>query len=167
MQVMMPKFTPDTAQTESHDGKDHPCGPYEAILFSDSGGLTQFGAFVEILPSGSKSSIKHWHQNEDEMIYMLEGKALVHEGDYTYVLNTGEVATFKAGDAIGHFIENTGKSPVKYLVIGTRSTSEVVTYPDNDSVLKFERRVGTQRFKEHSYTTLSGEPACSPYKDTV
>ncbi|OUS07990.1 cupin [Rhodobacterales bacterium 52_120_T64] len=163
----MPKFTPDTAKTKSHDGKGDPCGPYEAILFSNSGRLTQFGAIVEILPPGSTSSIKHWHQNEDEMIYMLEGEALVYEGELSYTLNAGEVATFKAGKPIGHYIENVGDTPIKYLVIGTRSTSDVVTYPDNDRVLKFERPAGRQRFSRYSYTTLLGKPARSPYKDTV
>ena len=43
-------------------------GPYRAELISDSGRLTQFGAFIEELPPGSSSSHAHWHANEDEMV---------------------------------------------------------------------------------------------------
>jgi hypothetical protein len=48
----MPIITSDTVQKDSGDGVDDPCGPYAAELYSDTGGLTQFGAFVEILPPG-------------------------------------------------------------------------------------------------------------------
>ena len=46
----MPIITSDTVQKDSGDGIDDPCGPYAAELYSDTGGLTQFRAFVEILP---------------------------------------------------------------------------------------------------------------------
>ena len=36
----MPVFSKETAKTESDDGAGNPCGPYHALLFSDSGGLT-------------------------------------------------------------------------------------------------------------------------------
>ena len=91
----MPKFTPETALTGHEAGG--PCGPADEILFSDSGGLTQFGAFLETLQPGSSSSIRHWHSDEDEMLYMLEGMLTVHEGAETYTLSPGEAATFKAG----------------------------------------------------------------------
>ena len=45
-------------------------GPYAYQLLSDPGGLTQYGAFIEILPPGSRSSFRHWHETEDEMVYI-------------------------------------------------------------------------------------------------
>ncbi|GAA3865809.1 cupin domain-containing protein [Celeribacter arenosi] len=158
----MPKFTPETVRKDSHDGVGHPCGAFEALLFSDSGGLTQFGAFVETLPPGSSSSIKHWHSSEDEMLYMLSGEVLVHEGGHTFTLQRGEAATFKAGAPLGHFVENVSETSASYLMIGTRSSSDVVTYPENDRVLSFERGPDGE-IKNRRYTTLSGEPADSPY----
>lgn len=160
----MPKITPDTARIETDDGKGHPCGPYRSILFSDSGGLTQFGACVETLPPGSKSSIKHWHQNEDEMVYVLQGVATVHEGAKVYTLNPGEAATFKAGVDQGHCIENLGQSDLAYVLIGTRARHDVVTYPDNDRRLTFTRPEGQKKYSDHQFTTLDGVPAESPYK---
>ena len=86
----MPIITSDTVQKDSGDGAGDPCGPYAAELYSDTGGLTQFGAFVEILPPGSRSSVKHWHKGEDEMVYMLAGEALLHEGDTVTPLLAGQ-----------------------------------------------------------------------------
>ncbi|PTQ72600.1 cupin domain-containing protein [Celeribacter persicus] len=109
----MPKFTPQTVRTDS--GHSAACGPYEALLFSDSGELTQFGAFLEILPPGSASALKHWHEGEDEMVYMIAGEVIVTEGDETYPLSAGEAATFKAGVARGHCLRNNGPDEARYL----------------------------------------------------
>ena len=154
----MPHFPMDKALTEESDGTGNPCGPYRAILLSDTGGLSQFGAFIEILPPGSRSSLKHWHATEDEMVHVLAGEVLLHEGSQTFRLNPGDTATFKAGSAVGHCLENPGPEEARYLVIGTRAPGDVVTYPDHDRVLHFDREAGTRR-----YTTLDGTPADNPY----
>lgn len=147
----MPKIT--EADVQRDNGSDH-CGTYEALLFSDTGKLTQFGAFVEILHPGARSSVKHWHRNEDEMVFMLEGEAVLHEGDTTQVLRPGDAATFRAGDALGHCLENRSENPIRYLVIGTRSGGDVVTYPDDNRRLEFRRGVS-----ERVWTDLDGKPS--------
>lgn len=158
----MPKLTETTAQRDTGTGV---CGPFEAVLFSDSGGLTQFGAFLEILPPGSSSSIRHWHSDEDEMLYMLEGTLTVHEGAESYTLTPGEAATFRAGVPEGHYAENRSDAPVRYLVIGTRAMRDVVTYPDSDRVLRLRRDPESIAVVERVYTTLDGAAADSPYGD--
>lgn len=89
---------------------DNPCGPNLVYWISEVGGLTQFGAFIEELPPGSRSSIKHWHSAEDEFIYVLEGSVTLVEGDAEAVLAPGDAATFRAGDAVGHYLENRSAS---------------------------------------------------------
>lgn len=153
----MPIHTPDTVQREGTDDTDDPCGPFEALLYSDSGGLTQFGAFVEILPPGSASALPHWHAEEDEMVYVLDGEVEVQEGPDRTLLRTGHAATFKAGVAAGHRLVNTSDAPVRYMVIGTRASRDVVTYPEHDRVLYHNRDTKTRR-----YTTLDGSPAGKP-----
>ena len=154
----MPIHRPDTVTSKEDTGPCPPCGPYRALLFSDAGGLSQFGAFVEILPPGSSSSIKHWHAEEDEMVYMLEGEVTLHEGNTSELLRAGEAATFKAGVPDGHCLENTGNVEARYLVIGTRAAREVVTYPDHDRVLTFTRNPDSQ-----TWTDSTGRPADKLY----
>lgn len=157
----MPIWTPDTVKTTGSDGTSDPCGAYSAEHFSDSGGLTQFGAFVETLQPGSSSSFKHWHAREDEMVYMLEGEALVHEGDRKTPLLPGQAATFKAGAPDGHCIENTSSKPAKYLVIGTRLDGDVITYPDHDRVLTWNNEDGETKRR---WTDHAGAEASNLYK---
>ncbi|KJZ19708.1 cupin domain-containing protein [Loktanella sp. S4079] len=132
-------------------------GQYTAKLFSDTGGLTQFGAFVETLAPGARSSFRHWHQNEDEMIYMLNGTVTAHEGAISTALRPGDAATYRAGDPIGHYLENTSTEDASYLVIGTRARSDIITYPDHDRVLHFDRETTARK-----YFTTDGEPADPP-----
>ena len=155
----MPIHRPETVLSDASDGKGNPCGPYSTLLFSKAGGLTQFGAFVETLPPGSRSSIKHWHAEEDEMVYMLAGELLLHEGDTITPLRPGEAATFRAGEPQGHCLENASEEDASYLVIGTRSSGDRVTYPDHDRVLTFTRNPTV-----HNWTDHAGNPASNPYK---
>lgn len=154
----MPIHRPETVSRQVSDGVGNPCGPFSALLFSDAGGLTQFGAFVEILPPGSRSSIKHWHAAEDEMVYLLEGEVTLHEGDGATAMRPGEAATFCAGDPVGHCFENTGNREARMLVIGTRAPRDIVTFPDNDRILHFDRVAGAR-----NWTDLEGSPSVSPY----
>ncbi|WP_043699767.1 cupin domain-containing protein [Yoonia vestfoldensis] len=137
----------------------HPViGTYTARLFSDTGGLTQFGAFTETLPPGSRSSLRHWHQQEDEMIFMLAGEVVVHEGPDQTKLLPGDAACFKAGSPRGHFLENASQADATYLVIGTRAPRDQVTYPDHDRILHLDRTDDTR-----CYTTFAGATATTPY----
>ena len=108
-------------------------GPYAYQLLSDPGGLTQFGTFIEALPPGSKSSFRHWHEAEDEMVYMLAGEVVLIE-DSEAVLQGGDVACWPAGLAVGHCLENRSGTEVRYLVIGSRKAQDVIHYPDGDLV---------------------------------
>jgi uncharacterized cupin superfamily protein len=103
-------------------------GTYEALLFSDTGGLTQFGAFVETLHPGAQSANLHWHEKEDEFVYVLSGRVTLREGDANTLTDTplhaGDAATFKAGHPLGHCLVNLSDEPATYLVVGTRTTND-------------------------------------------
>src|SRR5215207_700214 len=43
------------------------------------GGLTQFVAHVQTLQPGSRTGDRHWHEEEDELLYVLSGEATVVE----------------------------------------------------------------------------------------
>ena len=51
----------------------------EKQRLGDAVGLTQFGVNVSRIKAHSKSALRHWHESEDEFIYMLEGELVLHE----------------------------------------------------------------------------------------
>ncbi|MEX0957626.1 MAG: cupin domain-containing protein [Rhizobiaceae bacterium] len=130
-------------------------GSYRSVLLSEAGGLTQFGAFIETLHPGSKSSRKHWHEREDEFVYVLEGEVVLVEGDGEFVMRPGDAATFKAGVESGHCLENRSPHNASYMVVGARSPEDVVHYSDHDLVLT---RSGGSRM----WTDRKGNPV-EPY----
>ena len=46
----------------------------EKQKLGDAVGLTQFGVNISRIKAQSKSALRHWHESEDEFIYMLEGE---------------------------------------------------------------------------------------------
>src|SRR5215211_3762883 len=54
--------------TEEHEQE---YGARESVHLSEEGGLTQFVAHIQTLQPGSRSSDRHWHEEEDELLYML------------------------------------------------------------------------------------------------
>jgi uncharacterized cupin superfamily protein len=110
----------------------------------DAGGLTQFGVNLCRLAPGAASSQRHWHENEDELIYVLDGELTLVEDGGESVLRAGEAATFRAGVRNGHHLVNRSDRDALLLEIGTRSLNDRGEYPDID--LKFVCEDGVSRY---------------------
>ena len=132
----MPKvtLTPlQQAEDTAHPILGGGLGTYAFQLLSDPGGLTQFGAFIEVLPPGSRSGFRHWHETEDEMVYVLAGEVVLIE-DVETPLHAGDCAAWPAGLAVGHCLENRSAAEARYLVIGSRQRVDIIHYPDHDLI---------------------------------
>ncbi len=99
-------------------------------------GLTQFGLNMTTLEPGAKSSLRHWHKNEDEAIYVLEGELTLVDNSGEHHLTVGMAAGFPAGEQNAHHLINKSSQRATYLEIGTRNPNEIATYPDVDLVAK-------------------------------
>ena len=124
-------------------------GRYKQAL-GNAAGLTQFGVNLTRLAPGAISALKHWHENEDEFVFILEGEATLIEDGAETPLRAGEAAGFKAGERVAHQIANRSQADVVYLEIGTRAPREQAHYPDDDLTYRrdeaghhFHRKDGT------------------------
>jgi uncharacterized cupin superfamily protein len=117
----------------------------------DAGGLTQFGVNITRISPGSASALRHWHETEDEFVYVLEGELVLVENDGETVLKPGDAAAFKAGSGNAHRLINRTQRDAVYLEVGTRSPADHVHYPDDD--LALVRDADGRR-----YLHKSGEP---------
>lgn len=99
----------------------------------DPVGLTQLGVGEVELAPGAATGLLHYHHGADEMIYVLEGEVtLVEEGREDTVLVAGDAAGWKAGDAVGHTIENRSDKPARLLEIGARPPEDTAVYVGYD-----------------------------------
>lgn len=110
----------------------------------NAGGLTQFGVNLTRLKPGAISSLKHWHEKEDEFVFILEGEAVLVEDDTETRLVAGEAAAFKAGNGIAHQLVNRSAQDVVYLEVGSRAEEEHARYADHD--LDYRRDAAGHRF---------------------
>lgn len=135
-------------------------GPNITFWISEPGGLTQFGAYVQVMPPLSRSSERHWHSAEDELVYILEGEVTLCEGDEEITLRPGDAATFKAGVPVGHYLENRGATEVRCFVVGTRAPVDRITHIERGIICHRDRSL-----PDDYYTDLDGNPVANPFSN--
>jgi len=132
----VPKIDIDAIPEENRTGYPPPFADLVAGRFrkriARAGGLTQFGVNLCRLAPGAASSQRHWHEAEDELVFVLKGEATLIEDGGETVMKPGDAATFKAGVPNGHHIVNRSSSDVVILEVGTRSQKDSGEYSDID-----------------------------------
>src|SRR5262249_41089400 len=117
----------------------------------NAAGLVQFGGNLTTLRPGAASALRHWHEKEDEFVYIIEGELVLIEDGGETVLKAGDAAAFKANSGDGHHLVNRTTREALFLEIGTRSKRERVEYPDVDLLVVRDER-GMR------YTHKNGDP---------
>lgn len=125
-----------------------------SLRLGDAGGLTQFGANLVMLEPGAMSSLRHWHLNEDEFVWVVEGECTLVQDAGETVMRPGDCAAFPAGSTDGHHFINRSDRPASFLVVGSRAKHEVATYSDVD--LKVEIGGGKASFTYRDGTEFRG-----------
>ncbi len=133
---------------------DAPCRARERKKLGDAAGLTQFGVNLLTLPPNAWSSQRHWHTEEDEFVYVLQGEVTLIGDDGPEVLTAGDAAGFKAAAGDGHCLQNHSGAVALVLEIGTRTESDAAHYSDIDMV-------APPRGEPAIYTHRDG----APYRD--
>ena len=103
-----------------------------------AGGLRAIGANITTLMPGEKSSQRHWHETEDELLYMIEGRAVVVENDGAHDIGPGDICCWPAGVPNAHHVWNRSDAPVRYLVVGSNPVTDRCHYPDEGETLFHE-----------------------------
>ncbi|QFT79880.1 Cupin domain protein [Roseovarius sp. THAF27] len=157
----MPKV--DISKAPVSRGADYPSPLQEEfadrtrIRLGDAVGITGFGLNLTTLPPGCRSSLRHWHEVEDEMVYVLSGTLTLIDDDGETEIGPGEAAGFPGGAANAHHFVNRGTEEAVLLEIGTRPDQDQCHYSDHDLVA--HDRDGTTWF-----TTRNGTPVTASKK---
>jgi len=133
---------------------DERCLSRERTKLGDAANLTQFGVNLLRLPPGAWSSQRHWHEREDEFVYVLSGEVTLVTDSGAELLRAGDCAGFKAGDRNGHHLQNRSATAAKLLTVGSRLDQDSGEYPDID--LKFS--AGRYSGKSSGYQHKDGTP---------
>jgi uncharacterized cupin superfamily protein len=102
----------------------------------DAAGLKNFGVNLVTLDPRAESSMRHWHEKQDEFIFVLEGEVTLVTNAGRQRLRAGMCAGFPAGKPDGHQLLNETDRPVVYLEIGDRTPDDSASYPDVDLAVR-------------------------------
>ena len=151
----MPKIDIASLKVDSATGYPEPfrqaVAGRERKQLGNAVGLDQFGVNLTRLKPGAQSAQRHWHEAEDEFVYVVEGELVLCEDGGEIVLRPGDAAGFKAGVANGHCLINRSAQDAVYLEVGTRAPRDRAQYPDIDLLVRKDEN-GVR------YTHKSGEP---------
>lgn len=101
-------------------------------IYSKSAVLTDFFDFHdmfvhhEILQSGRRSSVPHYHTLQEEMVIILYGSPTCYLGKEKIQMQPGDVVGFKPNLAESHYIENLSEEIVHMLVICSNPKNDIV-----------------------------------------
>ncbi len=159
MSLTPPAKDPSTLEVRNSSGYPEPYRsrvlPREKRALGDPLGMTRIGVNLTTLMPGTESSMRHWHTEEDELVYLLEGEVVLVIDDGEQVLTPGTYAAFPAGKQLGHHLVNRSDRPARYLEISNRHPDDGATYTDPAVDLAYRKRPdGTAEFTRKDGTPI-------------
>ncbi|MET1755386.1 cupin domain-containing protein [Novosphingobium sp. RD2P27] len=144
----MPKLDVDEIQQANRTGYPSPYD--EAVAgrwwrrLGPIVGLTHMGASHVVLEPGAWYSQRHWHDDEDELVVVLTGCAVLVEGPAgeepkRTPLNPGDICSWASGDGIAHHIVNESEEPCSFLAVSAGNSQGSGGYADIDMVFNADR----------------------------
>ena len=94
----------------------------------DAAGLSTMGVHLVRLEQGNTSSVLHFHDQEEEWLYVLSGRGIAEIGDEKHEIGPGDFMGFVAGSK-PHCLHNPHAEDLVYLVGGNRLPFDICNYP--------------------------------------
>lgn len=99
-------------------------------------GMTQLGVGMYELAPGMAVCPFHNHHTNDELYLVLEGEGHYRIGERSIAVKAGELLSAPAGGReTAHQLRNTGKVPLRYLIVSSMHVPDICEYPDSDKFL--------------------------------
>jgi uncharacterized cupin superfamily protein len=134
----MKKINLSTVPAQTGSSYPHPfdtlCRGQSCQRLAHHAGLTLFGVNLTVIEPGAWSSQRHWHTEEDEFVWVVEGELCLVTDAGEEVLRAGDCAAFRRGDPDGHHLVNKSTRPATVLEIGNSHPQDRCTCPDIDMI---------------------------------
>lgn len=94
----------------------------------DALGLQRLGVHLVRLEEGRDSTTYHWHEQDEEFLYILAGRGIAEIDGAVHAVGSGDFMAFPAGSP-PHMLRNPYPEDLVYLMAGERNALDVVHYP--------------------------------------
>lgn len=136
----MPKLELDAIEQRNSTG--YPA-PFDADVagrwfrrLAPASGLSEMGASHVVLKPGAWSSQRHWHDDEDELLIMLGGEAVLVEDGGRTLLRAGDICAWPKGVKDGHHLINESGADCSFVCVSAGNSAGTGAYSDID--MKFD-----------------------------
>ena len=117
-----------TNETSSYPGDTETFGT--GAMLGRKLGLHRVAINYEVLQPGDRSSWPHAHKEEEEFIFILEGKPQMWSDGNVYDLSPGDCIGLPPGTGHAHTLINNSDKEVKAIVVGERNVpTDKIFYP--------------------------------------
>jgi uncharacterized cupin superfamily protein len=127
-------------------------------------GAHKLGYSFFIVPPGKAAFPYHTHTGNEEMIYILDGDAVLRHGKDEIGVRSGTVIACPPGPDFPHQLINIGNKDLRYLVVSTMEYPDISEYPDSKKIGAYAaaavgQQVGFRALyiKDHNVTYYEGE----------
>ncbi len=93
-------------------------------------GSQRIGLTIQTVAPGHRSSRRHRHLFQEELLVVMSGAGTLLHGDERVACGPGDAFLYLPGDAAPHSFENTGTVALEIWAFGDRHAHEVCEYPD-------------------------------------
>jgi len=124
---------PRLVDLQSVPAFDYQFGPSQMGRMQDVGrnvGSDKIGLMIQTVAPGKRSSRRHRHLFQEELLIVMAGNGHLLHGDERIPVAAGACVCYRAGDADAHAFENSGDQDLVIWAFGNRFTYEVALYPD-------------------------------------
>ncbi len=97
-------------------------------------GLQGMGVHLIRIEQGHDSTEFHYHDTDEEFLYVLSGRGIAEIGEQKLAVGAGDFMAFPAGSQ-PHCLTNPYAEDLVYLMGGDRNPSDVVHYPHLDRTM--------------------------------
>jgi len=160
--MQRPSFIRHWTELEDDDNNHYP-GDSELMAIgaplARKLGLRRIGIHHNRLPPGRRTSYPHAESEEEEFVYVLEGRPDVWVDGHLHRLRPGDSVSFPAGTGICHSFLNNTSEEVRWLVIGeVTKTVNRVYYPLNESASETTREARWDDWPSRPLGAHNGKP---------
>jgi len=93
-------------------------------------GSQSIGLNIQTVAPGCRSSRRHRHVFQEEILVVMQGTGTLLHGDHRIAVAPGDCFCYRPDDPELHSFENTGAADLVIWAFGNRFAHEVCLYPD-------------------------------------
>ncbi|MBI4523452.1 MAG: cupin domain-containing protein [Deltaproteobacteria bacterium] len=97
-------------------------------------GARKLGYSFFTVPPGKAAFPFHLHHANEEMIYILDGEAVLRRGKQEITVSSGTFVACLPGPENPHQLVNTSSGDLRYLVVSTMEYPDISEYPDSQKI---------------------------------